>query len=380
MLKNNIYSSIFIVNCIMILHLFTLIELTYAQEERWTHYGIRPLSMGNAFVAVAVDFNALHYNPAGLAKLKTWSLEILNPYIEISKSVVSIYQDISDLTSGSSRDTSAVLDILETYTGKTNHIGLGLRPYLLLPKFGLGIATDLDSSVSFHRYPSIYLHFGAIITMPIGYAISLLDDRLQLGATIKFIGKNRIEHEFSIQDLEVFAKNEQDSNTNESSKLDDFYKSGTRQALDVGLLCTPIKPMEPTLGISIANAIGTPYTKVKIANTTSPSKPDAEIPSINVGLSLKPWQTKWSYLLTALDIHEINKPYSFSKKFNIGAEWGFGSILKIGAGLHQGYFSAGFQIDAILLKLRFVTYAEEMGPASGTCADRRYALQLKLLI
>lgn len=380
MLKNNNFSNIFIVNYIIILHLFIFLKLTYAQEERWTHYGMRPLSMGNAFVAVADDFNALYYNPAGLAKFKTWSLEILNPYIEISKSVISIYQDISNLTSGNSKDTSCVLDILETYSGKTNHIGLGLRPYLLLPKFGLGIATDLDSSVSFHRYPSIYLHFGAIATMPIAYAISLLNDRLQLGATIKFIAKNRIEHDFSIQDLEAFTQDEQNSDNQESSKLEDFFKSGTRQTLDIGLLFTPIKTMEPTLGLSIANVAGTPYTKVKIGNITVPSKPSEEIPSINIGLSLKPWQTKWSYFLTALDIHEINKPYSFSKKFNIGAEWSLGNIFKIGAGLHQGYFSAGFQIDVMLLKLRFVTYAEEMGPTSGTCADRRYALQLKLLI
>ena len=31
--------------------------------------GIRPLGMGNAFVAVADDRNALHYNPAGLARI-----------------------------------------------------------------------------------------------------------------------------------------------------------------------------------------------------------------------------------------------------------------------------------------------------------------------
>ena len=41
-----------------------------ALEGAWTHYGVRPLGMGNAFVAVADDFNSLFYNPAGLARLK----------------------------------------------------------------------------------------------------------------------------------------------------------------------------------------------------------------------------------------------------------------------------------------------------------------------
>ena len=35
-------------------------------EFRWTHFGPRPLAMGNAYTAVADDHNALFYNPAGL--------------------------------------------------------------------------------------------------------------------------------------------------------------------------------------------------------------------------------------------------------------------------------------------------------------------------
>jgi hypothetical protein len=52
-------------------------------------------------------------------------------------------------------------------------------------------------------------------------------------------------------------------------------------------------------------------------------------------------------------------------------------------GLHQGSLSGGIQLDVFLLTLRFVTYTEQLGTIAGQDAnlqDRRYALQLKLLI
>ena len=51
--------------------LFGIVSLeAFSVEHRWTQYGLRPLAMGNAYVAVADDYNALFYNPAGLARIK----------------------------------------------------------------------------------------------------------------------------------------------------------------------------------------------------------------------------------------------------------------------------------------------------------------------
>ena len=59
--------------------LFFVASSGSAREYRWTHYGVRPLGMGNAYVGVADDFNAIFYNPAGLARLDRWDWEIINP-------------------------------------------------------------------------------------------------------------------------------------------------------------------------------------------------------------------------------------------------------------------------------------------------------------
>ena len=42
-------------------------EASSLQDKVWTEYGVRPLAMGNAFVAIADDENAFYYNAAGLA-------------------------------------------------------------------------------------------------------------------------------------------------------------------------------------------------------------------------------------------------------------------------------------------------------------------------
>ena len=68
---------------------------------------------------------------------------------------------------------------------------------------------------------------------------------------------------------------------------------------------------------------------------------------------------------------------------NLGLEWGYGKIIKIQTGLHQGELSGGFEFDVFLFSCRFVTYAEQLGTIAGQddkLRDRRFALQLKLLI
>ena len=110
--------------------------------------------------------------------------------------------------------------------------------------------------------------------------------------------------------------------------------------------------------------------------------PKTRLPSVNTGVSLKPYNQNNMYVTTSMDAHAINQPVHFSKKFNLGVEWGYGSIIKVQSGLHQGEYSGGFEFDVFLFSARFATYAEQLGTIAGqddSLSDRRYALQIKLL-
>ena len=344
---------------------------------KWTHYGIRPLAMGNAFVSVADDFNALFYNPAGLARLEEWDGEFLNPSMEISAETTTFIGDLMDLANGSASDSKAVLDLIEKNTGKNHHGALSWTPHLIFPHFGFGIGAELDLGLTFHRYPSAFLNAGPKVVIPFSFAMNFLEDRLSFGLSLKARVQGGIYHEFSIQDLEALKSSEGDNNS--GPKLEDYVRGGYGMGADFGMLFTPMKPMEPTLGISISDLGGTSFEKMDIGGTAL-GAPDQVLPSVNIGMSFKPIQTSSSYLLAAIDMHSINQPFDYSKKLNLGVEWGYGTIIKIQSGLHQGYFSGGLQLDAGLLALRLASYAEEMGNVAGKSMDRRYIFQLKLLI
>ncbi len=351
--------------------------VAWGQEQTWTHYDLRPLGMGNAFVSNVDDYNTLFYNPAGLARLKSWDGEFLNPFFEYSANTKNFVDDVMGLQDDEGNATKGALDLIQKNTGKSQHGALGFVPHLIFKNFGFGLAMKMDANMTFHRYPSVDLDFGPRMILPIAMAFNFLDDKLSVGMGLKVRARGGVNHEFSIQDIEALKSSEDD---NEDAKsLEDFVEGGYGVGGDVGILFTPVKTMEPTLGISITDIGGTPYTKMDIGGEAL-GTPDIALASVNAGVSFKPIQTNRMYVLAAADMHSINQPYSFSKKFNLGVEWGYGSLIKVQAGLHQGYMTGGFQFDVGLFNLRAVTYSEELGTTAGSIEDRRYALQLKLLI
>lgn len=354
-----------------------------AGEFRWTHFGIRPLAMGNAYVAVADDYNALFYNPAGLARLKEWDGEFFNPHAQISSNTIKAFSDLSELVAGASGDTNSVLDFLEKNTGKTHHVSFGMTPHLVFPGVGFGVGIDMGATIIVHREISTDLDFGPELVAPITYATNFFEDRLSVGGSIKWVAQGGVDRNFSIQDISVFSSNSKTSDSSDNSpQLKDYIDGGYGVGFDVGLLFTPVKTMSPTLGISVTDIGGTSYQKADIGSNALDT-PNLRLPSVNTGISVLPWEADGMFLRASMDAHSINLPFHYSKKFNLGLEWGYGSIIKVQTGLHQGELSAGFQFDTFLFSCRFVTYAEQLGTIAGqddNLRDRRYALQLKLLI
>jgi hypothetical protein len=179
-----------------------------------------------------------------------------------------------------------------------------------------------------------------------------------------------------MEDIESFQTKGSDTS---DKKIDDYILAGFGTGADVGMLFTPTKTMEPTIGVSVTDIGATTYETKDIGGEAL-GNPPPQLASVNVGFSLKPVQKDKLYVLTSMDMHSINQPYSFSKKWNLGTEVGYGSIIKVQAGLYQGYLTAGFQFDVGLINLRAVTYAEELGTQAGFKEDRRYAVQIKLLL
>jgi hypothetical protein len=382
---------------LMLLSLFcicsptTLAQSQGTGELKWTHFGVRPLAMGNAYVAIADDYNSLFYNPAGLARIKEWDGELLNPTLEVSESTVNFASDMSSLMSGTGEGTDAVLDVLEDNTGKNHHFALGWTPHLIFEGFGMGAGVEVPFSMTVHREISTDVDTGLRAIIPITYAKNIFEG-LDVGITVKGLFKAGIDHEFSINDIQAFSGDSTSDSSDEDStddadsgaSMSDYVKSGYGVGTDIGLLFTPVKTMSPTIGISITDFGGSVYTGIATdGGEPEDYAPKSRLPSVNTGISLKPYEANNMYVTTSMDAHAINQPIHFSKKFNLGVEWGYGSIIKVQSGLHQGELTGGFEFDVFLFTCRFVTYAEQLGTIAGqddNLRDRRYALQIKLLL
>ena len=346
----------------------------------WTHFGLRPLGMGNAYTAVADDFNALYYNPAGLARLDSWDGEFLNPMLIFSSKFKTLVEDAQDL-----KTTSDTIDLIESNTGEDQSITAGLSPHLIFRNFGFGASARLNASMIFRRDISVDVLSGLDLIVPFSYAHSFFEEKLSVGLTIKGRAVAAVDRQFSIEDLEALSDNDEGADaeaggtTEPTQTLDDFVLAGTGVGADIGILFTPTKVMEPTIGLAVIDIGGTRFTEAKIEDDAF-GKPDVQLPSVNLGLSLKPYQKNRKYIRVSMDMHAINHPYSFSKKVGIGSEFGWGQFLKTQLGFYQGYPSFGIQLDAGIVNLRVLAYSEELGEVAGSQQSQRYALQLKVLL
>ena len=347
-------------------------------QADWTLFGVRPLGMGNAFVAVADDFNALFYNPAGLARIKEWEMEIVNPRVDLSLN--SYYLARKVLPELGKMSTANALQLVNDEAGLPNYVGFGISPYYIAPGWGFAIGNQNYLSFTAHKNVDVQTQALSKLDVPISYAMNFLSNRLSIGASLKFESVYGINQDISIDTISLLSSSSSTSSSSSQSKtIDNLLISGAGVGIDLGLLFTPMETMEPTFGMSITDFGGTNLRKFSKDGSTAPNIP----PAVNTGISLKPYKSTRSYILVALDTQTINQATHFSHKLNIGLEWGFSKIIKLETGLMDGNPTAGLQFDVGLLKLRLATYVVDTGPVVGLdpkLVDRRIALQIKLLI
>ncbi len=348
-----------------------------ANELRWTHSGVRPLGMGNAFVGQADDFNALYYNPAGLAWLNTWTFEVLSLRGEVSANTTNAVSDISSFASSGSGSTDATIELIQKQGGKPLGFNLGLEPFFVMPHFGFALAIEMPTQLTFHNDITFDVNAGPRLYLPVGMAFSFFRDRLAAGFNVKALGQMGVDRSFDIDSLDNLT-----NGSSGSGSLEDYVLGGYGLGFDTGILFRPDAKNSTTLGISVLDVGGTSFKAVDTGNGTT-GAPKTRQPSVNTGISFKPVKTSAQYVSVNADVVAINHKVHYSKKVNLGAEYGLGEFFKLQAGLHQGEWTAGLQLDIMLLKLRLATYAEQLGTAAGQdeiLSDRRYAMHLNLLL
>lgn len=363
--------------------LFAQATTTIPTEHPSVYKGVRPVGMGNAFVAMpGQDENAMFYNPASINDFpKAYHFRFVSPLVDFSPGAIGLASDLFDLadnidaqaTDAGKIDTFRAF--VNQHTGQFESIQARVPVVSVYHKwFGASILADSRSTISFRNRAFTNVEvmsrsdFGGVIGSAYNFKDVLgIDENFQIGVAVKVL------HRLSIDEIVT---------TDDVINTADFgdtlpRRRATGVGADIGL-----KGDLPTFGQKWLEAVKPTlgFTWQDIGNTRFGNNvPDTE-QSISVGFALHPKIGDWQ-LNFANDFRELNQSSSFLKKWNIGAEavgplfWNFfRPSVRIGG--NQGYFAAGTSLDFKFVKLEFATYGEEAGKFTTQKQLRRLAVNL----
>lgn len=343
----------------------------------------RALGMGNAFTAVADDYAAIFYNPAGLARLEEGNLN-LELRAGMDTQLPKLYGDIS--STSKSNDVNAMASLLQSNYGQHYSARVPtLGAYYARPGWGIAIIpVDLSLEMEIHQLAGATLDMIATQDTTVAFARGWdvnwgEGHKVSLGFTGKAIYRGYFNRSFLASELMIDSNMLRKEDAGEGMTLDG----------DLGLLWTPdvkdtkLQNLKPTVGFVVRNIADYGFkTNLHLIdkNTREPAKLQRRF-DLGTKWDLPDWWIwKTRFMFDVRDMgHEM---WTVKKGLHMGAEflWKVTSWWKGGwrVGLNQGYFTAGFTGLFGVFQADLATYAEEVGPSTAPKSNRRYMLKLGL--
>ena len=335
------------------------VSLVQARQMAYFWKGVRPLGMGGAFTAIANDYNAIFYNPAGLERIPRWSFSIFNLLIEYGENGQDFYDDSDDTNFDNS---SEVADMLRRHMGESQHVRAAVFPHFVKKNYGFGVLGQADINAEVNAgWPEVDTSAVIDIAGIGGAGFGFLKDKaLRVGLSAKYVHREHLQQIYTADDF---------ADPNFEDTIDNDLKEGSGIGFDLGAMYTFPVFLEPTVALVIQNIGGIDLDEA------------GEIPQqINLGVAAH--YERGIYSINAgLDLMDITKKVNededdFFRRVHLGVESWLWDRVALRAGLYQGYGSLGIGIDLWALKIDYANYAEEVGAHAGQRADRRHLLQL----
>ncbi|MDH4229080.1 MAG: hypothetical protein OEW11_04930 [Nitrospirota bacterium] len=323
------------------------------------YQGTRPMGMGGAFTAVADDYNAMVYNPAGLAWLDGFNLDPLNAEVQLSTDALDLQKDLDGVNS---TDLVAVTDVLRLHMGEQFRVSAGSFPHVVFRGFGFGVLGQASVQGVVHSSvnPRVDVRTQADAGGMLSFAHSYGGGRVAAGLTAKYF---RRAGSFSSGTAVDIAAGTFDP----LASVKDSVKSDG--ALDLGVMYRPELPLKPTFAVAALNLGDLNYGPAL-----------GSVPyQVNLGLAFQP-QVGPLHFVVAADVQDVTKNLSddgdWVRRTHLGAETRLWRVLAVRAGYGQGYMTAGATLNLWVVRLDVATYTEEMGAYGGQNGDRRYIARL----
>lgn len=332
--------------------------------------GIRAMGMGNSYIALADDSNALWTNPAGLGRYRRGALHLID--------INGAWDSQDTLT----RLKNALFagDIANLIRPDTELVRFGIFPKFFLPYFGFGFFEQFQSFTDIGNLNSprvdifTYLDLGAIA----GFGFPM-GDYAAFGFSTRFIQRSGIDAFLTPNELlanvNVNIENAQDFNNAAFNFLKKMLRSGYAFGLNVGFLGrVPLKVNSPkwTYGITVEDLGDTAFKSI----SDGVNAPASIIANYNIGTALQYTMSKTSVFNIALDFRNIYEAIPFFKMAHLGLEYK-NQFFSLRAGVNQAAITYGASLEfPPHTRLHIASYAVELSDTPFARTQRYYITQL----
>ena len=348
----------------MVFSLFA-VQICYASESERLYRSAYFLGRGDTGIAVVDNHEAIHYNPAGLAKGKGIYKEtvLVSPMVELSSAT-------KDLIRKFTLENATGADTLADEIGKNQHIGFYQTTAVVFRRAALGVTvsnqTNLLPYLSAEQMslPVVSASAAANQVLHFSLAEEFFTKGLYFGTTVKYWQR-------SVANLSIPLAEASDV----ASQLegDNVLNTGTGTGADLGMMYQTQSKRAPfSLGVQVQNVGGVAMTGA----TPQDKVPDLH-QVVNVGAAIEPG-TRLSRFKLLLDVRDLGSKTEDNtlKKIHIGAEIAIGSLTGVTGGFHHGYPSVGTYLNLYVLRFDLGMYTEEVGDRIGERPDSRFFLRI----
>lgn len=331
-------------------------------RERPFFQASRALAMGDAYTAYDVGYEAVYYNPAGVARRNRFQVKYLDLEGTASAGLLNSVQ----------KTFSSVLNIpkfvqnLAGSPGEVQSVGLSFLPQLLIRNFSFGLLAranydayiDPDTNdLDLYSFTDLgaYVHVG----------FSLFGGIVKVGGGMKVLDRAEISKTYA-------------EGTYSGITWSNEFKEGLGWGFDAGVLLTLPTRIQPTLGVSIQDIGNTTFSEGKVIWTSSPASgaPTTIRQRVNAGVGFNAKLDRGIKVGMAFDLKDILASDSdYVSRAHAGIELSFNDILYLRAGVNQGrYWTGGIGLHAGQNGLELATYGErvEFGSTGSQRTDRKW--------
>ncbi len=363
----------------LVLGFFLSVPLVEAKEIYGPEAGVVPFAMGRAYSAVADDWLALHYNPAGLALVKSVDVQPFELKVGANRDVITSKDNVDSI----SDSDKSISNVLNSFAGKTIHAEASNFSQITVPHFALGMSYEVNATIDVQNTanPKVDMRYTKDLSFALGAAAGVGKRKdFRIGTRLEMIKRTGGQRELPIAEIVG----------NRATLIDSFKASGTGFSGTVGL-----QYRLPTSGRTefTTSFVWHDIGKTSFGQHMSQKRPDRIDENMVAGLAVRipiggrknrrferrygperstnhlTFAADYSHLNYSLDEEHLPKHLHFGMNLDL-------PLLSIQAGLNQTSLTFGASFDIGIVKVAAATYGEEMGSYGGQRRDRRYLLSV----